>query len=222
MARRWRDAVLDALVRETAGATSGRVLRRDLMANQLVRLVAETSSVGSTPEQTLSRELQGLRDEGLVEFGSAGECRLVRPPVYADDTELDVAELDVALDAGLLRFRDVPTATSDSLVRRRVGQDRLRARCLTAYGHRCALCDIEHPELLVCSHVVPWSEDADARGRLDNVICLCRPHDALFETGFWSLDRHLDVTRRPAAPESPPTRSGAPGPSSAAPPSSTR
>src|SRR5438876_223394 len=45
--------------------------------------------------------------------------------------------------------------------------------------------------------IVPWADAPDHRGRLDNVICLCRFHDVLFEEGYWSLADDLSVIKRP-------------------------
>ena len=42
--------------------------RQELIDAELNRIVAETGSDGITPERTLSRELQQLRDAGIVEF----------------------------------------------------------------------------------------------------------------------------------------------------------
>ena len=44
-------------------------------------IVAATGSAGATPWQTLSRELQGLRDRGLLEFVGAGVYRYAALPV---------------------------------------------------------------------------------------------------------------------------------------------
>ena len=79
----------------------------------------------------------------------------------------------------------------------RHGQERLRVLTLRSYADQCAVCDVSATELLVASHIHRWADDADARGRLDNIICLCRFHDALFECGYWSLSDNLDVVLRP-------------------------
>jgi len=76
--RHWRDSVLDALRRRSAGRTDG-VVHRDELLHELDRIVAETHSDGGTPGQTLSFILQGLRDEGLVEFLEPGRYRLKNP-----------------------------------------------------------------------------------------------------------------------------------------------
>lgn len=77
MPRLWREAVWDAVLREAARSSDRRVTRSDLIDRELGRIVAETGSVGLTPEQTLSRELQQLRDEGLLEFVEDGVYRVL-------------------------------------------------------------------------------------------------------------------------------------------------
>jgi hypothetical protein len=80
-------------------------------------------------------------------------------------------------------------------------RDRRPEMCLRNYGGRCAVCDVDTPSLLVASHIVPWSESVAHRGHLDNVICMCVFHDALFERGYWTLDselRALTLARQPS------------------------
>ncbi len=85
------------------------------------------------------------------------------------------------------------TGSEVELIRVRRGQERVRAKTLYYYGNQCAVCDVRETDLLVASHIRRWADDADARGRLENTICLCRPHDALFEYGYWSLTDGLCV-----------------------------
>jgi len=65
----------------------------------------------------------------------------------------------------------------------RNGQSVIRKHTLENYSNQCAMCDIDDPGILVASHIIPWSEDKSTRGVLENVICLCVLHDALFEQG---------------------------------------
>jgi len=57
---------------------------------------------------------------------------------------------------------------------------------LANFQDRCALTDIGTPELLVASHIAPWSADPHQRIRAANGLCLNRLHDAAF-------DRHLII-----------------------------
>ena len=64
----WRDAVVQALIRQATVHQSSSIHRRELIVEQLERIVTDTQSDGSTPEQTLSRVLQELRDSGEINF----------------------------------------------------------------------------------------------------------------------------------------------------------
>jgi predicted restriction endonuclease len=77
----------------------------------------------------------------------------------------------------------------------RNGQNVVRRYTLQNYGARCALCDIKDPEMLVASHIIPWSKDKSSRGILGNVLCLCVLHDRLFEQGKISINDDYKVEK---------------------------
>lgn len=52
-----------------------------MIDEELGRIVRETGSRGATPEMTLSRELQQLRDRGVIDFMKSGHYRLIEAPV---------------------------------------------------------------------------------------------------------------------------------------------
>ena len=100
-------------------------------------------------------------------------------PIDAESADLADGALDDLIRNGRLRIGIVPTNSPQALVRRRRGMQRLRKLTLENYGTRCAVCDILEPEMLVTSHVVGWAAAPDHQGKLSNVICLCRIHDAV-------------------------------------------
>ena len=118
--------------------------------------------------------------------------------VNVEDRDLTDAEIDQALRTNRLRIGIVPTDSQQALVRQRKGQDRIHRLTVENYRRRCAVCDVMDPALLVASHVVGWAESPEDRGDLSNVICLCRMHDALFETGYWSLADSLELVKKEA------------------------
>ena len=64
----WTEAVLAAVRRQAAKSADASFTRADLMAEELPRMIEEVGSTGKTPHYTLSRELQELRDAGIIEF----------------------------------------------------------------------------------------------------------------------------------------------------------
>lgn len=75
MLKRWSDAVEAAVRRHVARTGSPVFTRQALLDSELDAIVADTGSAGSTPHQTLSRELQQLRDAGALHFLDQGTYR---------------------------------------------------------------------------------------------------------------------------------------------------
>ena len=71
----WTDAVTNAIRRHVAKTGSPLFTRQALIAAELGAMEAETRTRGRTPSQTMGRELQQLRKEGLVEFLERGTYR---------------------------------------------------------------------------------------------------------------------------------------------------
>lgn len=71
----WKEAVINAINRSCQARRRDTFTRQDLVNNELAQIIIDTGSKGSTPEQTLSRILQDLRDLGLIEFRGEGIYR---------------------------------------------------------------------------------------------------------------------------------------------------
>jgi len=76
--RDWSQAVEEAVRRHVGSSGDPVFTRQDLIDAELDRIVSETGSEGATPHMTLSRELQQLRDSGVLEFvDDRGTYRLI-------------------------------------------------------------------------------------------------------------------------------------------------
>ena len=75
----------------------------------------------------------------------------------------------------------------------RINQSVLREFVLNLYNNECALCEINKPDLLVCSHIKPWKVDEENRLNPRNAICFCVLHDKLFDKGYFSLDKDYKI-----------------------------
>lgn len=78
-------------------------------------------------------------------------------------------------------------------IKQRLYQSVLRERVLSNYKHKCAICGLDKDDLLICSHIKPWSEDKLNRLNPRNAICLCVLHDKLFDKGYFSLDNNYNL-----------------------------
>jgi Fic family protein len=70
----WKDSVITAVRRHVAQHSI--FTRQEFLNAELLTIIIETGTVGKTPAQTVSRELQELRDLGYVEFVTPGVYRL--------------------------------------------------------------------------------------------------------------------------------------------------
>lgn len=75
----------------------------------------------------------------------------------------------------------------------RVYQKKLREIVLSNYNFTCAICEINKPDLLVCSHIKPWAVDKEERLNPRNAICFCVLHDKMFDKGYFSLDSEFKI-----------------------------
>lgn len=86
------------------------------------------------------------------------------------------------------------------ITRTRVNQTFFRKLILASYDNKCALTGIDAPELLVASHIVPWSIDREARTNPTNGICLNALHDRAFDEGMITFDQDYSVLFSPKLP----------------------
>ena len=173
MTATWKSAVISALTRYSRRHGSLQIERGALLSEELPTMIAQTTSAGLTPAQTVSRVLQELRDEGRLFFSESGVYVINGAAIDAVREDFPDDVLDHAAQSGTLVLADVPTSDAVSLLRTRRGMAAVRRATLLNYCGRCALCDIADAQLLVASHIARWADRPDARGQLANVICLC-------------------------------------------------
>lgn len=93
---------------------------------------------------------------------------------------------------GDFNFQDKKTEISTQR-KARINQNVLSKIVKENYGNQCALCKIKKKDLLVCSHIVPWAINEENRLNPRNAICFCPIHDRLFDRGYFSLDKRMNI-----------------------------
>ncbi|ADJ26669.1 putative restriction endonuclease [Dehalogenimonas lykanthroporepellens BL-DC-9] len=85
--------------------------------------------------------------------------------------------------------QDIPPQGKEreSIVKTRVNQKFFRLMILASYNGRCCITGIAIPELLVASHIVPWSIDQTNRLNPHNGLCLNALHDIAFDKGLFTI-----------------------------------
>jgi len=97
----------------------------------------------------------------------------------------EIAEAEISLPSG-------PTE-STRLVRTRLVQNFFRDAVLSSYEFKCAICNLDLPELLSASHIIPWSKNVERRADPRNGLSLCAIHDRAFDRGLLSVGESFDI-----------------------------
>ena len=80
----------------------------------------------------------------------------------------------------------------ERIVRQRVHQPMFRARVVTAYRQQCAVCRLQHVELLDAAHIPPDS-DPRSTAEVSNGLSLCKIHHAAYDRDFLGIDPNYRV-----------------------------
>lgn len=90
---------------------------------------------------------------------------------------------------------ELPTGETEKtrLVRTRLVQGFFRDAVLSSYEFKCAICNLDLPELLSASHIIPWSKNVARRADPRNGLSLCAIHDRAFDRGLLSINNSFEV-----------------------------
>ena len=124
--------------------------------------------------------------------GKVGYLYPVSPIVATDIFERinKTLPVDQLISEGIASESAGPANTTNKrMMEVRLGQDKFRKELLNFYGGVCAVTGISENDLLIASHIKPWSISNDFE-RLDNAngLLLEAGIDKLFDKGFISFD----------------------------------
>ncbi len=86
----------------------------------------------------------------------------------------------------------------ESVVMIRTMQSVFRKVVIAAYNFTCCITRNPVPELLVASHILPWSDFPNERLNPRNGLCLAAHFDRAFDRGFITLDEQMRLVLSPA------------------------
>jgi putative restriction endonuclease len=79
------------------------------------------------------------------------------------------------------------------LIKIRINQNTFRQIVLTNYQNKCAISDLDIPELLVASHIIPWAKNEKERMNPENGICLSVLYDKAFDKGLIGIRKSYEI-----------------------------
>lgn len=143
---------------------------------------------------TLLHELkkrQHLNDKQVAVFKQLLESDIKIEQERDSYTRTDIkAEIRQEFDKALNK---ISKTECQIIIDQRIGQQILRKYALSEYGHKCAMCNVDHPGLLRVSHIMPWSENIQARLDIQNILLLCGLHDLAFELGIITVEDDFTI-----------------------------
>ena len=83
--------------------------------------------------------------------------------------------------------------TKERLVKTRVNQSIFRKMVLYNYDFTCAISGINHPNLLVAGHIIPWAANQNEQLNPSNGICLSNLYDSAFDKGLIAIKSNYKI-----------------------------
>lgn len=84
----------------------------------------------------------------------------------------------------------IPETERTAIVQSRIGQGQFRKQLMDKYHGCCVITGINHPRLLVASHIKPWAaSNNQERLQVDNGLLLSATYDRLFDSGLITFDK---------------------------------
>ncbi len=90
-------------------------------------------------------------------------------------------------------LNDFKGKTRKVLVYQRSNQSFFRRAVLASYGGACCISGLTETNLLVASHIVPWSKDEENRLNPSNGLLLSAIHDKAFDQGLMTLSSGFEI-----------------------------
>jgi len=120
------------------------------------------------------------KDELLFE----SERILAKKEHTSIETKYSTELKDISHLKGEYKVREVKT---------RVNQNVFRQIVIANYNGKCAITRIDIPDLLLASHILPWSKDEKERLNPENGICLSPLYDKAYDKGYIGITEKFEI-----------------------------
>jgi putative restriction endonuclease len=93
-------------------------------------------------------------------------------------------------------LEDIPEGEErETIIKARVNQNFFRQSVLSAYNLKCCITGIQIPQLLVASHIKPWSRCNNKTEKTNprNGLCLNSLHDKAFDSGLITITPNFKI-----------------------------
>jgi putative restriction endonuclease len=172
------------IIGRTPSAVAFKLVNFARLDPELQKRGVKGMSHGSTAELPIWDEFHN----NWTELAYESELILAK---YKQQTIEQVAEIDTT---------DLPKEGKEreALIKVRVNQGFFRRSVLLSYQNKCCITGLAIPELLVASHIIPWSKNIKERCNPENGLCMNALHDKAFDRGFITVtdDFKIQISER--------------------------
>jgi putative restriction endonuclease len=176
----------------------GRLSSTTKEIKELANLIGRTPSSVALKLVNFSSLDPSLQARGIKGMGNASKLdKEIGDEFYTNwDTALIDSEKLLATEkhTTIEKLNKIDTADlpkdgkeKERLVKVRVNQSIFRTIVLATYDNSCCITGINNTELLIASHIVPWSKDEKNRLNPMNGLCLNALHDKAFDRGLITI-----------------------------------
>ncbi len=107
--------------------------------------------------------------------------------------EKENTTLERKYEDALIGTENLKGETKIREVKTRINQNVFRQIVVANYSCKCAITGIDIPELLVASHIIPWSKNEDERLNPENGICLSSLYDRAYDKGLIGITDSFEI-----------------------------
>jgi putative restriction endonuclease len=179
---------LSKLINRTPSAVAFKLVNFARLDPELKKRGVKGMSHGNSGEEAIWEEFNSNWDKLAYE----SELLLANYKHVPVEALSDIDEIKIGKE-GLDR---------EALVKIRVNQGFFRSTVLTSYENKCCITGISMPQLLVASHIIPWSIDKENRVNPHNGLCLNALHDKAFDKGLITITPDYKIKVSPYLLES--------------------
>lgn len=101
--------------------------------------------------------------------------------------------LEMKFDLLLSDTQHLKGETKIREVKTRVNQHVFREIVLANYQNKCAITNIDIPELLLASHIMPWAKNEKERLNPENGICFSALYDKAYDKGLIAINENYKI-----------------------------
>lgn len=193
--RLWNSGEIELALQLYLRTPFGRIHQGNAEIKELAERLGRTPGSIALKMANLASIDESIPQKGM---GNAGKLdRAVWNNFFAKISEgispvaPDAFSIDAVTDSQLDNYVAPPPSagnTVERLTSARIGQNWFRQIVLASYDNRCAITGIGQQDLLIASHIKPWSAFPEQRVNPRNGICLNRLHDRAFEAHFMAIE----------------------------------